>query len=135
MLLKLVRNKSNEACTVGNLYVNGKWECYILEDVERECKIAGKTAIPAGRYKVGITHSPRFKKPLPLLFDVPNYAGVRIHPGNTADDTEGCLLPGQTNPTPYTVGSSGKAFDALMEKLRGAEAAGDQIWIEIESQA
>jgi hypothetical protein len=133
MDLKLVRNPSNEACTIGKLYVNGEFECFILEDVERECKVAGKTAIPAGKYKVAITMSPRFKKPLPLLYDVPNYSGVRIHPGNDADDTEGCLLPGQTNPTPYTVGSSGKAFEALMKKLRVAEALDETVWIEIQS--
>lgn len=131
MDLKLIRNKSNDSCTIGKLYVNGAYECYILEDIERECKVPGKTAIPAGRYRVAITMSPRFKKPLPLLYDVPNYAGVRIHPGNDADDTEGCLLPGQTNPTPYTVGNSGKAFDALMAKLRVAEALGESIYIEI----
>lgn len=133
MELKLVRNKSNEACTIGKLYVDGKYECFILEDVERATKVAGATAIPAGRYKVATTMSPRFKKPLPLLHNVPNFSGVRIHTGNDAGDTEGCLLPGQTNPTPYTVGNSGKAFEALMQKLDAAEQAGEPVWIEVVS--
>lgn len=131
MLLSLKRNPSNESCTIGNLSVDGNWECFVLEDPVRATKIAGKTAIPAGKYKVQITMSPRFQKPLPLLLNVPNYSGVRIHTGNTAEDTEGCLLPGQTNPTPYSVGNSGKAFAALMEKLRAAESSGEEVWIEI----
>ena len=57
-------------------------------------KIAGKTAIPAGTYLVKKTMSPRFKKVLPEILNVPNYTGVRIHAGNTAADTEGCLLLG-----------------------------------------
>lgn len=131
MRLKLVRNPSNDVCTIGKLYVDGKYECFVLEDVVRPSKVHGRTAIPEGSYKIIVTMSPRFKKLLPLLVDVPNYQGVRIHPGNTADDTEGCLLPGLTNPTPYSVGSSGKAFEALMAKLQRAQQSGDNISIEV----
>lgn len=132
MLLKLIRSPSNDACTIGKLYVDGAYQCFTLEDVVRTSKIAGRTAIPAGRYKVRLTMSPRFKRILPLLENVPNYSGVRIHPGNTADDTEGCILPGETNPSAYSVGDSGKAFKALMVRFHEAEQRNEEIWIEIE---
>ena len=130
MNLRLVRSPSNASCTIGKLYVDGVLECFVLEDVVRPTKIAGRTAIPAGKYKVVITMSPRFGKLMPLLLNVPNYAGVRIHKGNTAEDTEGCLLPGLTNPTPYTVGNSGKAYDALFAKLQKALLK-EEVWIEV----
>lgn len=96
------RKWKSAACTISELSIEGKFHCYILEDAVREVpgmpvaqwKIPGKTAIPAGTYEVVITQSARFKRDLPLLLDVPGFAGIRIHPGNTAEDTEGCLLPG-----------------------------------------
>lgn len=92
--LRLERRIFTDDVTVGELYLNNEFYCYTLEDAVRPTKIYGKTAIPRGRYKVEITHSPRFRTHLPLLINVPNYVGVRIHAGNTALDTEGCLLVG-----------------------------------------
>ena len=129
MNLLLKRNPSNGSCTIGTLFVDGEQLCYTLEDVVREQKVYAQTAIPAGRYRVQVTMSPRFKRMLPLLHDVPNYSGVRIHPGNTAEDTEGCILPGMTNPTPFSVGRSREAFELLMQKLEGQ----DEIWLTIEN--
>ena len=82
--------------TIGKLYIDGHYLCDTLEDTVRPAgtKIAGKTAIPAGTYRVKKTMSPRFKKILPEILNVPGFAGVRIHSGNTAKDTEGCLLLG-----------------------------------------
>lgn len=81
--------------TIGHLYIEGQYYCDTLEDAVRPEKIQGKTNIPEGTYKVVMTMSNRFKKIMPLLLDVPNYAGVRIHSGNTAKDTEGCILLGK----------------------------------------
>lgn len=82
--------------TIGKLYIDGHYLCDTLEDTVRPAgtKIAGKTAIPAGTYKVKKTMSPRFKKILPEILNVPGFSGVRIHSGNTAADTDGCLLLG-----------------------------------------
>lgn len=81
--------------TIGKLYIDGAYFCDTLEDTVRTGeKIAGKTAIPAGTYKVKMTWSPRFKRYLPEILNVPNFSGVRIHAGNSALDTDGCVLLG-----------------------------------------
>lgn len=87
------------------------------------------TAIPTGRYEIVITKSPRFKRLLPLLLNVKGYAGIRIHPGNVAPDTEGCLLPGTTKGT-NVVSNSKNAFDALF-KLLQATLKKEQVFISI----
>jgi hypothetical protein len=74
--------------------VDGEFQCFTLEDPITLVKIPGESAIPAGRYRVSVTWSPRFKRDMPLLHDVPNFEGVRIHPGNRTSDTEGCILVG-----------------------------------------
>jgi len=123
--LDLRRIWLTDASTVGELYVNGEFESYVLEDRYRpppEAKVYGATCIPTGRYEIVITESPRFKRPLPLLLNVPGFSGVRIHPGNTAADTEGCLLPGRVRHG-ESVLESRKAFDALFEKLRASRGS------------
>lgn len=124
MEILIKRRPTANGCTLSDWYVNGKLECHGCEDVVRPDgqKVFGQTAIPAGTYQVANTFSPRFGKYLPLLLNVPGYAGVRIHPGNTAADTEGCLLPGQTIlPGATGVGNSRKAFEALFAKIKLAE--------------
>jgi hypothetical protein len=136
MRLDLVRKWPTEKSTVGELYIDGTFECYTLEDVDRlsrgQAKIPHKTAVPTGSYEVRLTHSPRFGRILPLLVDVPGFEGVRIHPGNTPEDTDGCILPGRLR-GPDSVAESRSAFDALYEKLAEAEAAGRKVEILIQS--
>ena len=140
MNLLLERQPSGVSCTIGNLQIDGDFQCYTLEDVVREVegqpvatwKQHGKTAIPAGTYKVRITYSNRFKCDLPLLQAVPGFEGVRIHPGNTDADTEGCILPGtRIAPHGEAVEQSRAAFDRLFEKIDAAETAGEEVWITI----
>lgn len=114
--LTLIRRWFRELDTVGELYFDGTFQCFVLEDVVRKEKVPKKTAIPAGRYEVRLTHSQRFDCTMPILCDVPNFTGIRIHPGNTHKDTEGCLLVGET------VGQSGvqnsrAAYEKLYAKL------------------
>ncbi len=134
LALKLTRNTFTDTSTIGELSLNGKFECYILEDKVRPEKIPGLTAIPAGIYEVQITHSPKYRRDLPLLLSVPDFSGIRIHPGNTARDTEGCLLPGRSKAVDF-VGESRAAFDGLFTKLRKAQGAGQKISIEIHEAA
>lgn len=118
--------------TIGRLSIDGKYFCDTLEDTVRALgvKVRGKTAVPAGRYRVVLSESPRFKRILPLLVDVPNFEGVRIHPGNTAEDTEGCLLVG-FNQVKGKVVASRATFQKLFEKLWAADQAGEEICLEI----
>lgn len=116
MKLKLQRTFKAETYTVGKLFIDGIYFCDTLEDKVRDVKIKGITAIPTGKYKVQITMSNRFKKLMPLLINVPNFEGVRIHSGNTSEDTEGCILVGK-NSEPGKVTNSRNTFKKLMLEL------------------
>lgn len=134
MQLRLERVQIDHDVTIGSLSADGVWQCWTLEDVVRPkgFKVPGQTAIPAGRYRVLITPSPRFKRDLPLLVDVPFFTGVRIHPGNTAADTEGCILVGaERGADGKSIGRSRVAFDNLFIKLADALSRRGQIWLEI----
>jgi len=121
MNLVLKRLHKTENSTVGELTVDGLFQCYTLEDIEREVKVKSETAIPKGTYKVIINRSNRFKRLLPLLLDVKGFEGIRIHSGNTNHDTEGCILVGETRSKDF-IGKSRKAFNALFEKMKKAES-------------
>ncbi len=134
MDLLLQRAASANGCTIGRLWVDGAHECWTLEDPERSGpKVPGKTAIPAGTYVVRVTWSPRFKTRLPLLLNVPDFEGVRIHPGNTADDTEGCILVGKDKGRAAVLRSRA-AFAPLLAKLEAAQARGETIALRILSR-
>ena len=120
MIITIKRLYRSENSTIGEMTIDGKWECYTLEDVERDVKIKSETAIPKGTYKVIINKSNRFKKLLPLLLNVPNFEGVRIHPGNSNHDTEGCILVGRTKSKDF-IGQSRKAFESLFAKMKLAK--------------
>jgi hypothetical protein len=91
----------------------------VLEDAVRDVKIKNVTAIPKGTYEVAITFSNRFKQLMPLLLNVPNYEGVRIHWGNYSKDTEGCLLVGSTKAV-NMVGNSRAQYAKLLAILSKA---------------
>jgi hypothetical protein len=129
MNLTLIRKYPGTDCIIGELLLDGVFECYTLEDIERPVKIPGVTAIPRGFYEVVITYSERFKKLLPLLLNVPNFDGVRIHTGNVAANTEGCILVGQVKATD-SIQQSKLAFDVLFPKLQAA-AGKEKIIMEV----
>ena len=103
MKITLKRIALKDTYTIGKLYINGEYFCDTLEDKVRdlnkngvfdngEKKIYGQTAIPYGTYNVKWTYSNKFKKYMPLIENVPSFAGIRIHAGNSSADTQGCVL-------------------------------------------
>lgn len=142
MKLELVRHTFLPTTTIGNLYVDGKLECYTVEDRVREdprpdtpqneAKVYGETAIPEGRYRVVITESPRFKKPMMRLLDVPGFTGILIHGGNTHKDTQGCILVGHAiSGNAIKPGTSTPAVRALFDKVQAAINRREEVWITI----
>ena len=117
----LKRKEFTDISTIGDITFDGEWICYSLEDTVRKEgeKVYGKTAIPMGKYELAISFSNKFKKELPLLLSVPNFDGVRIHSGNTADDSLGCILVGKSKGKDY-VGDSRTAFNELYPKIEHA---------------
>ncbi len=131
MLLKVSRQEKGDVCTIGRLSVDGVDYCYTLEDPVRPKKIPGKTAIPTGIYTIIVDYSHKFHTNLPRLLNVPNYEGVRIHPGNTAEDTEGCILVG-LGKGENSVLDSRKAFAPLMQKINQCVAKREKIQVIVE---
>ncbi|MBD9177965.1 MAG: hypothetical protein EGP82_02115 [Odoribacter splanchnicus] len=134
MKLQLERKYLKPEYTIGQLKVDGTFFCDTLEDrvrdLSQEKKVPGQTAIPAGKYEVIVNISPRFKRKLPRLLDVPGFEGVLIHRGNTPQDTAGCILVGENkikgkviNSTPYEI-----KLTAMIER---EQSAGESIVIEI----
>ncbi len=87
-MLTLVRYTRTDEAILGSLYLNGAFVCYTLENADK--------AIPCGMYTVQNSKSPKFKREIPLLHNakVPASRGIRIHRGNTANDSQGCVLVG-----------------------------------------
>ena len=125
MKLHLQRTERGDCYTMGRLAIDGVAFCDTLEPTDRhleaatmrpEQKVFGQTAIPTGTYPVVLTYSPRFKRTLPLLKNVPHFEGIRIHTGNTSADTAGCILVGrQSNPVHLT--DSRQTLRQLMKTL------------------
>lgn len=143
LILRVERKWKKKDYTIGNLYINDVFFSNILEDTVRglrqdmtpeeiqKIKVYGETAIPSGKYEVCITMSSRFRCPLPLLVNVPGYEGVRIHAGNTARDTHGCLLPGK-NDGVGRVSNSRATMAILQKRMEDTIARGGKVFIEIE---
>lgn len=138
MYIQLVREYYTKNSTEGKLFINGEFECYTLEDTDRNLedggeKIYGKTAIPKGVYEIEITYSPRFKEDMPLLLNVKGFEGVRIHSGNKPEDTDGCILVGTENSRGGDdwIGQSKKAYKKLFSKILKAEERDERVTIEI----
>lgn len=129
MKLTLNRCWLTAKATVGKLTIDDVFECFTLEDRYRpppEPKVPRETCIPVGEFQVVITHSQRFRVMMPLLLDVPGFQGVRIHPGNTPADTEGCILVGRKRGD-SAVFESLLAYRQLFEKLQQAVLRGQRI--------
>ena len=128
MRITLIRIANRPTYCIGKLYIDGVYFSDTIEDTDRglddkmseaeilKKKVKGQTAIPSGVYPVYITWSPKYKKPMPLIENVKGYSGIRIHSGNSAKDTEGCLLVGK-NKEVGKVLESRKTYNELFNIL------------------
>lgn len=134
MELKLNRIFLGSSATIGELYVDGEYIADTLEDRVRPEgeKVYGKTAISEGTYEVKLTYSPRFKKILPEILNVPNFSGIRIHSLNKAEESEGCIGVGEWNGKDTNwISNSRIAFNELMSLLQKAANNKEKITITI----
>lgn len=147
MELILTRIAKRKTYTIGRLYIReqvmdeylpgyeDRYFCDTLEPTWRDYehgayKVKGRSAIPEGRYAVVISYSPKFKQWLPILLGVPKFEGIRIHAGNTAKDTEGCILVGQNREVGKVLDSR-KWLNELKQKIVEAKDRGEAVWITI----
>lgn len=134
MELKLNRIFLGSSATIGELYVDGEHIADTLEDRVRPEgeKIYGKTAIPEGTYEMVLSYSPRFKKILPEILNVPNFTGIRIHCGNSSADSSGCILVGTWDGEKEDWVSDSKiAFNKLMSLLEEATNNKEKVTITV----
>jgi hypothetical protein len=146
MIIELKRFSSNNESTIGLLFINGKFQCYTLEDEYREVKVMHETRIPNGTYKIVLakwgSHHERYKvkfaeihKGMLLLEDVPKFTGILIHMGNTDDHTSGCILLGNTannnQQADGFIGESEKAYRNFYPIVANAIEAGEQVVIKV----
>ena len=151
MELILERIAKRKTYTIGRLYIRrqvmdeylpgteDQYFCDTLEPTWRDYKngaykVKGRSAIPEGRYAVVISFSPKFKQWLPILLGGEEFnrkwQGIRIHAGNTSEDTEGCILVGKNREV-------GKVLDSriwvhrLKQKIVEAKGRGEPVWITI----
>ena len=117
----------------------GTYFCDTLEPPVREVKTKSRGgitqkpfAIPEGRYPVVITYSPKFRKWLPLLLNVPQFSGIRIHAGNTPKDTQGCILVGE-NKQVGQLQNSTLWLNRLKQKIVEAKERGEGVWISVKN--
>jgi hypothetical protein len=134
-LMMLQRSEYQAERTFGVLSLDWHdttYRYHTLEDKVRDKKIYGRTAIAAGKYEVKLTYSPRFQHNMPLLMNVPEFVGVRIHIGNTENDTEGCILVGRSRSQSQLLYSRA-AYNELMQVLQEVLGERKQIYIDIRS--
>lgn len=139
MIITLRRIAMKDTYTIGKLYIDGVYFCDTVEDKDRGLddsmeestiksrKVYGETAIPLGTYKIEITYSPKFKKNLPLLYNVKGFEGIRIHSGNTAKDSLGCIIVGKNKKVGMVLDSR-STMTKLMKILTNTK---ENIWLTI----
>lgn len=142
MEIILNRKHRKPTHTIGKFYIDGVAWKDSLEDPDRGLdnqmteseirskKVSANTAIPTGRYEVGLTFSPKFKRDLPIIKNVKGFEAIRIHAGNDTGDTEGCLLPGE-NKAVGKVLNSRKAEDELVAMIRNEKVKEKKVFITI----
>lgn len=143
MEIRVFRVRFHETRTVGQLYVNGDFFCFTLEDKVREIpnkpvadwKVQNETAIPEGKYRVVLQNSPKFGEETITLLRVPGFTNIRIHSGNMEDHTDGCLILGYrlNNDGTIKFGTTRPAVRDLKARIRQAIYGGQKVYIEIKN--
>lgn len=152
MRLLIDRKWKKDTYTIGIIYINGARFSEVIEDKDRGLKdsmsdlevrskkVYGKTAIPTGKYKIAFTYSSKFaartwaSKYNGKVLEIPNvkgFSGVRIHPGNTADDSLGCILPGRNLEKGKVLQSTKYYYKLLDEYILPAIRKGEEVTLEI----
>ncbi len=137
MELLLRRGDFLENSVIGDLFIDGIWECYTLEDKDRflensNVKVDKQTAIPRGKYKLILDRSDRFKRITPHILGVPQFTGIRIHRGNVVADTEGCPIVGRVKDVANQKVLESKLVEyALVVKLIEFDQKNENMFIEI----
>lgn len=139
MTIRIDRKWKKAEYTISRVYINGRYlGCNALEDTDRgllqamqiaeiqKRKIKGKTAIPRGYYDVKITWSEKYQRNMPLVVDVPGFSGIRLHSGNSAKDTEGCILFGKNDKVGW-ISDSRYWTDKIYRLIDTALAKGEKI--------
>lgn len=147
MEILLERVNRADRYTEGRLSFDGRHVCDTVEDTDRdenrngrldcgEVKIQGETAIPNGRYRVTLEYSPKFSpryggRRIPTIHDVPGFSGIRMHTGNTAADSEGCVIVGVRHTAGAVRDSRATLFDKVIPPMEAATARKEAMWITV----
>jgi hypothetical protein len=140
MKLIVLRYSDNGKSTSGLLFIDGKFECYTLEDEYREKKVMAETRIPEGEYEIKLRteggHHAKYSERFPKehigmlhVINVPNFEYILIHIGNTEKDTAGCLLVGNTADVSNVLASSGAAYITMYKKVAKELKEGKKVTI------
>lgn len=137
----VIQRDGRENFTPGRMYFEGHAFCHTCEDEDRflenvpghenSTKVFGKTAIPRGKYRMITSESPRFGRILPEVLHVPGFTGIRIHGGNTAEDSHGCILVGQIK-TATGVAKCAPTVTQIINSIDDAAELGIETWLEVE---
>lgn len=135
VIIEVERHIFEEDYTVGKLKVDGNYICDVIEDKVRVLnrerdKVLGRTAIPAGKYRVVLDYSNRFGKIMPHLLDVPYFKGIRIHKGNSANDSSGCLIVCYYDKNGWGINSA-KAYGLVYDVINKSINSGKNVFIDI----
>lgn len=130
-----------ENYTQGRVYLDNVFFCHSCEDEDRflersledvsERKIYGRTAVPRGKYRLITSMSHRFGKVLPEVLDTPGFSGIRMHGGNRAEDSLGCILVGRVR-TSSGIAQCADTVQRIIQQIEDAADLGIETWLEIE---
>lgn len=130
------QNPSGENFTLGRMYLDNVFFCHTCEDEDRFIekggveKVYGRTAIPRGKYRLVTSFSNHFQRVLPELLDVPGFSGIRIHGGNRAEDSLGCILVGKVR-TATGIAQCADMVSRVISQIDSADELGIETWLEV----